>query len=160
MGTPIRVVAGSASGPTAVASYDAALADAGVHDYNLRTLSSVVPSGVDVTVHDVAPDLGPVGGKLTVVQARATVEGTGRATAALGWAREGDRGAGVFYETGGEFDRAEARRRIGRGLEHAGEIRTRDLGDPSVEVESTVTNGASFATAVVIAAYGEAEPID
>jgi arginine decarboxylase len=159
MGTAIRVVAGSATGPTEIASYDAALADAGVHDYNLLTLSSVVPPDADIEVRDVAPDLGPVGGKLTIVQGRATVEGAGRATAALGWTRKGDRGAGVFYETGGEFDRVEARRRIERGLEHAGEIRTRDLGDTSVEVESEVTDGAPFATAVVIAAYGEAEPI-
>ncbi|MFB6228153.1 MAG: pyruvoyl-dependent arginine decarboxylase [Halobacteriales archaeon] len=159
MGTAIRVVAGSAGGPTAVASYDAALADAGVHEYNLLTLSSVVPPDAYIEVRDVAPDLGPVGGTLTVVQARATVEGTGRATAALGWTRRGDRGAGVFYETGGEFDPAEARRRIGRGLEHAREIRSRDLGDTSVEVESEVTDGASFATAVVVAVYGEAEPI-
>jgi arginine decarboxylase len=160
MGPAIRVVAGSAAGPTAIASYDAALADAGVHDYNLCTLSSVVPSGADIEVRDTAPDLGPIGGRLTVVQARATVEGTGRATAALGWARDGDRGAGVFYETDGEFDRAEACRRIERGLDHAGEIRTRNLGERSIEVEDTVTNGASFATAVVIATYGEAEPID
>lgn len=159
MGTAIRVVGGSATGPTAIASYDAALADAGVHDYNLLTLSSVVPPDADIEVRDAAPDLGPIGGRLTVVQARATVEGTGRATAALGWARDGDRGAGVFYETGGEFDRTEARRRIERGLEHAGKIRTRNLGDGSVKAEDMVTNGASFATAVVVATYGKAEPI-
>jgi arginine decarboxylase len=159
MGIPIRVVAGTATGPTAVASYDAALADAGIHNYNLHTLSSVVPPDASVEVLEEAPDLGPAGGKLTVVQARATVEGTGRATAALGWTREDDRGPGVFYETGGEFDRTEARRRIRRGLEHAREIRSWDLDGSSVEVGSVATDGASFATAVVVAAYGEAEPI-
>jgi arginine decarboxylase len=159
MGTPIRVVAGTATGPTAVASYDAALADAGVHNYNLLTLSSVVPPGADIEVRDAAPDLGPAGSRLTVVQARATVEGTGRATAALGWSREDERGPGVFYETGGEFDSTEARRRIERGLEHAREIRAWDLGGTSVEVASAVTDGASFVTAVVVAACGEAEPL-
>ena len=159
MGTPIRVVSGTATGPTAVASYDAALADAGVHNYNLLTLSSVVPPDAEIEVIEEAPDLGPVGGKLTVVQARATVEGTGRATAALGWVREEGRGPGVFYETGGEFDRTEARRRIRRGLEHAREIRAWGLGGSSVEVGSVATDGASFATAVVVAVYGEAEPI-
>jgi arginine decarboxylase len=159
MGTPIRVVSGTATGPTAVASYDGALADSGIHNYNLFTLSSVVPPGADIEVRDVAPEVGPVGGRLTVVQARATVGGTGRATAALGWARESDRGPGVFYETGGEFDRAEAHRRVEEGVEHAKEIRSWDLGDTSVESVSAVTDGASFVTGVVIATFGEAEPI-
>lgn len=159
MGTPIRVVAGTATGPTSVASYDGALADAGVHNYNLLTLSSVVPPEADIRIRDVAPDLGPAGSRLTVVQARATVEGTGRATAALGWTREDERGPGVFYETGGEFDRTEAHRRIEEGIEHAREIRTWDLGDTFVESASAVTDGASFVTAVVVAAYGEAEPL-
>jgi len=160
MGTSIRVVSGTATGPTAVATYDAALADAGVHNYNLLTLSSVVPPGADIEVPDAVPEIGPVGGRLTVVQARATVEGTGQATAALGWTRESDRGPGVFYETGGEFDRTEARRRIRRGLEHARKIRAWELEGSRVEVESVATDGASFATAVVVAAYGDAESID
>ncbi|MFB6296630.1 MAG: pyruvoyl-dependent arginine decarboxylase [Halobacteriales archaeon] len=159
MSVHIRVVRGTATGPTAVASYDAALADAGVHNYNLLTLSSVVPADADVTVVEDAPDLGPAGGRLTVVQGRATVEGTGRATAALGWTRESADGPGVFYEAGGEFDRTEARRRIRRGLEHAREIRDWDLDGSSVEVASAGTDGDSFATAVVLAAYGDAEPM-
>jgi arginine decarboxylase len=159
MGPAIRVVAGTATGSTAVASYDAALAEAGLHNYNLLTLSSVVPPGAGIEVIEAAPDLGPVGGKLAVVQARATVEGTGRATAALGWTREEDRGPGVFYETGGEFDRTEARRRLGRGLEHARGIRGWDLDGFSVEVASAMTDGDPFVTAVVVAAYGEAEPV-
>jgi len=156
---PVRVVSGTATGPTAVASYDAALADANVHNYNLITVSSIVPPGVDIEVVDDAPDLGSVGGKLTVVQARATVEGTGRATAALGWTRQGETGPGVFYETGGEFDRTEARRRIRRGLEHARDLRAWDLDGSRVEVTSAGTDGDSFVTAVVLAAYGTAEPI-
>jgi arginine decarboxylase len=159
MSVQIRVLRGTATGPTAVASYDAALADAGVHNYNLLTVSSVVPAGAEVAAVEEAPDLGPAGGKLTVVQARATVEGTGRATAALGWTREAAEGPGVFYEAGGEFDRTEARRRIRRGLERAGEIRAWELGGSTVEAASVGTDGDSFATAVVLAAYGEAEPI-
>jgi arginine decarboxylase len=159
MGVQVRVARGTATGPTAVASYDAALADAGVHNYNLVTVSSVLPEDADVEVVDDVPDLGPAGGALTVVQARATVEGTGQATAALGWTREAADGPGVFYEAGGEFDRTEARRRIRRGLEHAGEIRDWALSGSTVEVASVGTDGDSFATAVVVAAYGDAEPI-
>ena len=157
MGPSIRVAAGTATGPTAVSAYDAALADAGVHNYNLLTLSSVVPAGAEIATVEEAPDLGPAGGKLHAVRARATVEGTGRATAALGWTRDGETGPGVFYEAGGEFDRREARRRIRRGLERAREIRSWDLDGSTVETASVRTDGDSFATAVVVAAYGEAE---
>ena len=157
MSLSIRVVAGTATGPTAVSAYDAALADAGIHNYNLLTLSSVVPAGAEIDVLKQASDLDPAGGKLHVVQGRATVEGTGRATAALGWTREDGDGPGVFYETGGEFDRTEARRRIRRGLERAREIREWDLDGSTVETASVRTDGDSFATAVVVATYGEAE---
>jgi len=159
MSVHIRVVRGTGTGPTATAAYDAALADAGVHNYNLLTLSSVVPADADVTVVENTPDLGPAGGTLAVVQGRATVGETGRATAALGWTREGADGPGVFYEAGGEFDRTEARRRIRRGLERAREIRDWDLEGSTVEVASTGADGDSFVTAVVLAAYGEAEPM-
>jgi arginine decarboxylase len=37
----IRIVRGTATGPTAMAAYDAALAAAGVHNYNLVSVSSV-----------------------------------------------------------------------------------------------------------------------
>ena len=44
----IRVVWGSATGPTKMASYDAALAEAGVENYNLVSVSSVIPFNVPV----------------------------------------------------------------------------------------------------------------
>ncbi|PSP40313.1 pyruvoyl-dependent arginine decarboxylase, partial [Halobacteriales archaeon QH_10_70_21] len=72
MGT-IRVVWGTATGPTAMASYDAALAAANVHDYNLVSVSSVIPADATVEVVGEAPDLGPAGERLTVVEGRATV---------------------------------------------------------------------------------------
>ena len=53
MGT-IRVVRGTATGPTATASYDAALAAANVHDYNLVSVSSVIPADAYATAVVVA----------------------------------------------------------------------------------------------------------
>lgn len=70
----IRVVPGTGTGPTALAAYDAALADAGVHNYNLIRVSSVVPAESRIEVLDTAPDLGPAGNRLTVVEARTTTE--------------------------------------------------------------------------------------
>lgn len=157
--TRIRVVCGTGMGPTKVASYDAALQTAGVHNYNLVTVSSIVPDGVPIDICDVAPNLGPIGGQLTVVQARATIEGTGRVTAALGWTREANQGPGVFYETGGEFDATEARRRVECGLEHARKLRGWSLDGPSIEVASIQAEGEEFATAVVLALYGSADQL-
>ena len=70
---PIRVVWGTGAAPTAMASYDAALADAGLENYNLIEVSSVVPAGATVEAVGTAPNLGPAGERLTVVQGRATV---------------------------------------------------------------------------------------
>lgn len=69
----VRIVRGAGRGPTVLSSYDAALAAASVHDYNLIRVSSVLPANTTVDFVGVAPDLGPVGGKLTVVEARETV---------------------------------------------------------------------------------------
>src|SRR6056297_4057573 len=96
----IRVVWGTASGPTRMSSYDAALADANVHNYNLVAVSSVVPADAEVEAVGTAPDLGPAGERLTVVEARATRAGPGRVSAALGWTT-GEDGPGLFYESAG-----------------------------------------------------------
>lgn len=90
----VRVVTGSGSGPTETAAYDAALLDAGVGNYNLVRVSSVVPPDAVVESVGTAPDLGTTGDRLTVVQARAVGR---RAAAALAWARTED-GRGLFYE--------------------------------------------------------------
>ena len=153
MGT-VRVVRGTGGGPTATASYDAALADAGVHNYNLVTVSSVVPEGASVEVVGTAPDLGPVGGRLTVVQARATVE-RGPAVAGLGWvlADEG----GLFYEASGT-GRETVIEEIERGLDRARDLRqwTYRGGDRTTAV---ARDEGTYTTAVVLAVYGRADAL-
>lgn len=151
----IRIVTGTASGPTATASYDAALAAAGVHDYNLVTVSSVVPAGVPIEVVGTAPDLGPAGDRLTVVQARATVE-TGTACAGIGWARAGD-GPGIFYEASGT-DPAAVRETVETGLEAGRRLRDWTATDVGGEYVATEASGP-YTTAVVLAAYSESEPV-
>src|SRR5690606_13314100 len=53
----IRVSAGTGTGRTPLAAFDAALAAAGVSDFNLVRLSAVVPPGSDVQVVDGADQL-------------------------------------------------------------------------------------------------------
>lgn len=157
----VRVVWGTATGPTATASYDAALAAANVHDYNLVTVSSVVPADADVELVGVAPDLGVPGNGLTVVQGRSTIAPgeSGVASAGLGWSRPRE-GAGLFYEAGGTDPEA-VRERIEAGLEHGRSLRpNRDwTGEEGYRAAEIAGDPDRYATALVLAIYGESDPL-
>lgn len=154
----IRIVRGTGRGPTETAAYDAALADAGVHEYNLVCVSSVLPAGAPLEVTETAPDLGPPGHRLTVVQARASAA-SGTACAGLGWARAAD-GVGVVYEGAGA-DREAARRAVESGLAAGRALRDRrftERGSRYACVDADATDDA-VAAAVVLAVLGEGEPV-
>jgi len=152
----IRVVWGTATGPTALSSYDAALAEAGVHNYNLVTLSSVIPAGPDIELVGAAPDLGPPGEALEVVQSAATAAPGERAAAGIGWARS-EAGPGIFYEVDGT-DPDAVRTEIREGLAAGRKLRDWEFVEEDVHVES-VAPEATHASAVVIATYGESRPV-
>jgi len=152
----IRVVWGTAEGPTALASYDAALAEAGVHNYNLVTLSSVIPAGPAIEVVGTAPDLGPPGEALEVVQSAATAAPGERAAAGVGWAHSAE-GPGIFYEVDGT-DPDAVRQEIREGLAAGRELRDWEFVAESVRVEA-VEPDDHHASAVVLATYGESRPV-
>jgi arginine decarboxylase len=161
----IRVVAGNASGPTTVAAYDAALADAGVHNYNLSHVSSVIPADGTVERVDTAPDLGPVGHRLTVVEARAVSEpatAAGGTCAGLGWT-VAESGRGLFYEASGT-DPAAVRESVALGLASGRDLREWSFVDEQIvteciEADTENSPDDAYATAVVLGIYGESEPI-
>ena len=156
----IRVAWGSANGPTAMSSFDAALAEAGVHNYNLVTLSSVIPADARVERVDTAPDLGPTGNALYAVVGRETlIPGIdGEACAGLGWIRS-ESGRGLFYEASGTDPEA-VERAVRSGLQRGTELREWTFAaEPEIVVESVPTHDAEHATAVVVAAYGQSEPL-
>ncbi len=155
----IRVVWGSAAAPTAMASYDAALAEAGVENYNLVSVSSVIPAETAVEAVGTAPDLGPAGERLTVVEARATTAGPGRTSAALAWSQSTDGGPGLFYETSGEMAPEDTERRVLEGLAAGEELREWPFGESSVVTEHSRAESGAYTTALVLAVYGESEPI-
>ena len=154
----IRIVSGVATGPTALSAYDAALADAEIHNYNLIRVSSVIPAESRIDVCDKAPDLGPVGGKLTVVEAVETVEANEGAAAALGWTvDETDRG--LFYEASGTDPEA-VEETVETGLAAGRDLRGWSFTSERVETATrNPTEGGAYATALVAAVYGESEPI-
>jgi len=152
----IRVVWGTATGPTALSSYDAALAEAGVHNYNLVTLSSVIPAGPAIELAGTAPELGPPGEALEVVQSAATTAPGERAAAGIGWARSED-GPGIFYEVDGT-DPDTVREEIREGLAVGRDLRDWEFVAEDIHVESVAPETA-HATAVVLATYGESHPV-
>ena len=158
----VYVLAGRGTGPTALSSYDAALASVGLHDYNLVRVSSVVPAGVRVEASEAPTDLGPAGNRLTVVEARSTLAPgeSGPACAAVGWALPRE-GAGVLYEGSGTDPEA-TRREVREGLRAARELRDdRDWADGETGLERSTADARSdrYVTALVLAAFGESERI-
>ncbi|WP_135663820.1 pyruvoyl-dependent arginine decarboxylase [Halorhabdus rudnickae] len=155
MGT-IRIVTGSGRGPTPTAAYDAALAAAGVHNYNLVTLSSVIPADAKIERVGTAPDLGPAGQGLYVVEAAETTD-AGEAAAAIGWTRESD-GPGIFYEVSGANDER-VRADVRAGLAAGRDLREWDFGDEHLEVATADADEdeAEYACAVVLAVFGRSQ---
>lgn len=157
----IRVAGGAGHGPTELSAYDAALVDAGVGDYNLVTVSSVVPADASVRTVDRVPELGPAGDRLTVVLARArATPGDAHAadavTAGLGWAT--GPGPGLFYEADGTDPEA-VRETVLDGLAAGGDLREWTLDDEGTLLSTAETDEGAYTAAVVVAAYGESEPI-
>jgi arginine decarboxylase len=141
-----------------MAAYDAALADANLHNYNLVTVSSVIPADASVAAVGTAPDLGPAGNELTVVEAHADTAGPGRASAALAWA-ESEQGPGLFYEAAGEAGPEDVAERVRTGIAAGMNLRDWTHDDPKTRTTTVEADPGEYAAAVVVAAYGESEPI-
>jgi len=153
----IRLVWGTGHAATAKASFDIALADAGVHQYNLRKLSSVIPADVDLELADTAPDLGPTGNALDVVLARQTSPPGARAAAGLAWAR-GEDDSGIFYEVA-DTDPETVGELLRAGIERGCYIRDLEYSDVETKVVTADSAPDEYTTAVVVATYGESEPL-
>jgi len=97
-GLDITIRTGSGSGRTRISAFDHALHRAGVADFNLVTLSSVIPTGARLR-HVDAPLPGGHGDLLFCVRAEAFAERPGDvAWAGLGWVTDDATGGGLFVE--------------------------------------------------------------
>ncbi len=99
----ISVTKGTGSGKTRIAAFDNALWDAGIANYNLIRLSSVIPPGSDVIVEKADRNGIEHGHKLYVVLAECFEASPGRkAVAGLGWVTANHiKGKGIFVEHAG-----------------------------------------------------------
>jgi arginine decarboxylase len=155
----IVVAQGCGSGPTALAAFDAALRDAGVANYNLIVLSSVIPPGSEIQRRRWQTPAVHWGRRLYCVlsEMRETRPGH-EAHAGIGWvqAMPGDAapGAGLFVELH-DHDRGRLERDLHATL--ASMQRGRGLRDSTVHTEiASARCSTEPVCALAIAVYASA----
>lgn len=131
-GMQIFVVPGIGTGPTKMSAFDAALYNAGVPNYNLIRLSSIIPTGATILPRDkpIAEKAlpGKWGDRLYVVMAEKRVDTPNvEAWAGIGWVQDQTSGKGLFVEHEGESEQA-VRRDITQSLEALMATRNVDFG--------------------------------
>lgn len=95
----IQITQGVGSGPTQLAAFDKALNEAGVANFNLIYLSSVIPPGSKI-INTKNPKIdGDWGDKLYIVKAeQRTSKRHEEAWAGIGWVQDPKTGKGLFVE--------------------------------------------------------------
>jgi arginine decarboxylase len=146
----IEVVWGTGEGNTGLSAFDAALSEAGIHNYNLVPLSSVIPEDATVELvgeHDQQWDIGELVAVI-LAENESLVQGE-RIAAGLGWATADE--GGIFFEGSGE-NAGNVENKIVRGIETAKETRDSWSWDDGIEtkvVEYTVDqSGAVIVSAI------------
>jgi pyruvoyl-dependent arginine decarboxylase len=149
-GLDISIRTGSGSGRTPLSAFDSALQSAGVADFNLVTLSSVIPPGSRLRhVSNTLP--GGHGDLLFCVRAEAHAEQIGdTAWAGLGWCVD-ETGGGLFVEHHGASE-ASVARQIELSLGDMNAKRGGRYGPVQMALASAESTGEP-ACAVVVAAY-------
>ena len=95
----ITLARGVGSGPTLLAAFDAALLDAGVANYNLICLSSVIPPGSVIERRRWHTPAHAWGQRLYCVLSQAREDRPGQeAHAGIGWLHDAKGGQGLFVE--------------------------------------------------------------
>ncbi len=133
----ILITQGLGSGPTKLAAFDAALNDAGVANYNLIRLSSVIPPKSKIKICESIPEgklPGHWGDRLYVVMAELRVDTPNEeAWAGIGWVQDKKTGKGLFVEHEGGSERT-VRSDITQSLEALMATRNKDFGPISMKV--------------------------
>lgn len=153
-GLTIRVSAGSGAGQTPLSAFDAALRDAGVADFNLVRLSSVIPpDSTVVDVHGRHQLTGGHGDLLYCVYAAAYAYAPGEsAWAGVAWSLDrAGTGAGLFVEHDAP-SRTELEWALAASLDDLS-ARRGDMYQSAGSVLAAATFTGAPACAVVIASY-------
>lgn len=159
----IIVVSGVGRGRTTLSAFDSALKDAGVYNYNLITLSSIIPPGSKVVkVKRYESPSEEYGYKLYVVKAEIRSEEVGKYIAAgIGWYQlEDDRGIFVEHEIKGETRVAvesEINLRIKNSLKDLTKFRRIKFDESKVKSLISLTQIKDSPTSVLVLAVYQSE---
>ncbi len=161
----IIIVKGIGEGQTKLSAFDAALQDAGVSNYNLIRLSSVIPPNSVIEKKDsyITPPE-DWGHKLYIVQAeeRGDIKGKGLACG-IGWFMIGDKGLFVEHETSAENEETaaqEIRTLITKSLHDLCINRDIKFDEKEVQMEITSTTVADKPKCVLTLAIYKTENWD
>ncbi len=150
----IKLASGVGTGPTKLGAFDAALNDAGVANYNLIRLSSVIPPKTKIEQSERAlNDLpGDWGDRLYVVMAEMRVDTPNEeAWAGIGWVQDKESGRGLFVEHEG-YSEETVRRDIRQSLEALMATRNVNYGEIKMQVVGKVCTHHPVC-AMVVAVY-------
>ena len=153
-GVDITIRTASGSGRTTLSAFDHALLNAGVANFNLVLLSSVIPPASTVTLVDGAldPVPGTHGDRLYCVLATAyALEPDQQVWAGLGWAVDEETGKGLFVEHSAATE-ADLRRIIDESLGDLIAHRGGGYGEVRAVTASATSDGRP-ACALALAAY-------
>jgi len=132
----IQITTGIGTGPTNLAAFDSALNHAGVANYNIIKLSSVIPpkSKVRLTNSPLKKLSGEWGDKLYVVMAEQRVDTPNtEAWAGVGWVQDKKTGKGLFVEHEGNSEQ-KVRNDIRQSLDALMATRNVNFGPVMMEV--------------------------
>jgi arginine decarboxylase len=147
---PISIRRAAGRGRTRLSAFDDALLGAGIANYNLIRLSSVIPQA-SVISFDTDPVKGEHGDRLYCVYASAHAEQPGDvAWAGIGWVRD-DSGRGLFVEHSADNEKA-LDELIRLSLEDLNERRGGGYGDVE-SVTVSARNEGQPACALAVATY-------
>lgn len=152
----IFVAPGIGTGPTKLSAFDAALNDAGVANYNLIRLSSVIPPETIVKpLKGKIPSKRMPGGwgdRLYVVMAEKRVDTPNtEAWAGVGWVQDKQSGKGLFVEHEGENEQT-VRRDIRQSLEALMATRNVNFGPIHMQIAGRTCTHHPVC-AIVVAVY-------
>lgn len=134
----INLSQGIGTGPTELSAFDQALVDAGVANFNLIYLSSVLPPDSKVVINKTAdkPD-GGWGDRLYVVMAqKRTSQRNQEVWAGIGWIQDEDTKHGLLVEHEGH-SKAEVEADIKHSLEALAKNRGMKFGAPKMHITGT-----------------------
>ncbi len=148
----ITITSGTGEGPTTLAAFDAALLHAGVSNYNLICLSSVIPTSSKLVRAKFVSSEKEYGHRLYVVMARHDETQAGNvAWAGLGWTQETASGRGLFVELHGN-----AKTEVGQAIHDSlrAMMASRSLSYGAIESEMvSIPCRGKPVCAVVVAVY-------